>query len=30
MVDACSGGPDTRYSTDVLGERLAELQVTVG
>jgi hypothetical protein len=29
-VDNSTGWPETRYSTDVLGERLAELHVTVG
>jgi hypothetical protein len=30
MMETRSGWPETRYSTDVLGERLAELHVTVG
>lgn len=29
-VDSAEGWPETRHSTDALGERLAELQVTVG
>ncbi|MET1075700.1 MAG: hypothetical protein ABWY11_23830, partial [Umezawaea sp.] len=30
LVDTAGGWPETRYATGVLGERLAELQVTVG
>jgi hypothetical protein len=29
-IDTARGWPETRHSTDMLGERLAELQVTVG
>ena len=29
-MDTAPGWPETRYATDMLGERLAELQVTVG